>query len=108
GHADSVAANGTRGHWWDALSQWSGPEPGAPRSLAQLAQCASDSTLLVALSPSYLEACSADLIAAAEFLSSSRRLSVICTGARHGGMLDQHLLPGDARLQHALGGTRQA
>ena len=35
------------------------------------------------------------------------QLSVICTGASR-TTLSEHLLPGDARLQHVLGGTRQA
>lgn len=107
GHADSVASNGTRGLWWGALSAWSGPEPGAPRSLTQLAKRDPSASIVVAVSPPYLEACADDLAGAAAGLDEHAQLSVICTGASSKAPGD-HLLPGDARLQHVLGGTRQA
>jgi hypothetical protein len=105
GHADSVALDGARADWWRDLSEWTGPEPGAPRSLTQLARRTSGSAMVVAVSPPYLEACSDDLVEAAEV--ASRDFSLICTGASNRALRD-YTLPGDARLQHSLGGTRQA
>lgn len=106
-HADSVATNSTRPVWWTALSNWTGPDPSAPRSLTQLAQRDPLATILVAVSPPYLQACREDLGEAATALAAPAQLSVICTGASSKS-LGHHMLPGDARLQHALGGTRQA
>ncbi len=108
GHPDSVGLNGTRGDWWSALAAWSGPEPGSPRSLAQLARQDPGGTILVALSPPYLDACSVDLTEAAASLDIHERLSVICVGGTDGTKLKDLMLPGDARLQHELGGSRQA
>lgn len=108
GHPDSVVPNGARADWWRALSEWSGPEPGSPRSLAQLARQDPGGTILVALSPPYLDACSVDLAEAAASLDIHERLSVICVGAVNGTKLKDLMLPGDARLQHELGGSRQA
>lgn len=107
GHVDSVASNGSRGSWWRALSEWLGPEPGAPRSLTELAQQNPSANLVVAVSPPYLDACSDDLASAAVELARREQLSIICMGASR-KTLREHMLPGDARLQHALGGTRQA
>jgi hypothetical protein len=66
-----------------------------------------DAIIVAALSPPYLDACSEDFTAAAAALRRPDQLSVICTGASR-TTLRNHLLPGDARLQHLLGGTRQA
>jgi hypothetical protein len=63
--------------------------------------------MVLAVSPPYLDACSDDLAAAARGLRRPTQLSVICAGASRRTLPD-HLLPGDARLQHVLGGTRQA
>lgn len=107
GHADSVASNGDRGLWWGALAEWTGPEPGAPRSLSQLAQMDPSASIVIAVSPPYLDACTDDLAGAAANLAARTQLSVICTGASSKA-LGEHQLPGDARLQHLMGGTRQA
>lgn len=107
GNPDSVASSGTRNLWWSALAEWKGPEPGAPRSLTQLAEQDTRASVVVALSAPYLEACSDDLAGAAAALSTPSLLSVICLGASS-RVLGNHILPGDARLQHAVGGTRQA
>jgi len=107
GQTDTVTANGSRRQWWRMLARWSGPDEGAPRSLGELAQQDPEATVLVALSPPYLDACSEDITAAAATLRRTSQLSLICTGAAR-TTLPNHMLPGDARLQHLLGGTRQA
>ncbi len=107
GHADAVTAHGSRRQWWRLLGRWSGPDEGAPRSLEELATQNPNAMFVVALSPPYLDACASDIIAAGAALRRATNLSVICTGASRTALPD-HMLPGDARLQHLLGGTRQA
>jgi hypothetical protein len=109
GHADSVGADaGTLAGWWGTLAGWPGPQPGTPRRLAELAAADPSSTLLLALSPAYLRACADDVLAAAAALASPDQLSVICLGRVGDDRLRDYVLPADARLQHVLGGTRQA
>jgi hypothetical protein len=73
-----------------------------------LAKRDSSAIIVLAVSPPYLDACSNDITAAAGILGRPEQLSVICTGAASGTTLAEHLLPGDARLQHMLGGSRLA
>jgi hypothetical protein len=107
GHADTVGANGSRRQWWQLLTRWAGLEPGAPRSLDELAKQNPTASIVIAVSPPYLDACSDDVTVAAGVLRRPEQLSVICTGASRTTLPD-HMLPGDARLQYVLGGTRQA
>lgn len=108
-HADTVAATpAQRGAWWAALSSWSGPQPGAPRSYTALVERDPEATFLLALSKPYLTACHDDLLAAAKRLTYPDRLAVVSVGARSTGLLAEHMLPADARLQALLGGTRQS
>ena len=104
GHPDSVP--GAPSRWWQQLATWHGPLPGIPRTLGGLARKHPRSVLLLALSAPYLKACQADAAEAAAVLRG--RLGIISAGTRAGGQLAPHFLPTDARLQHALGGTRQA
>jgi hypothetical protein len=107
GHADTVGSNGSRRHWWKSLARWAGPEPGVPRSLEQLAEQDPNATILMAVSPPYLDACSDDVTSAVRALRTPAQLLMVCIGASRTTM-PEHMLPGDARLQHVLGGTRQA
>ncbi len=108
-HLDSVGTDaGNLAGWWGTLASWPGPQPGAPRRLAELAEADPSSTLLVALSPAYLRACADDVLDAARALTSPDQLSVICLGWTAGGPLAEYVIPADARLQHTLGGTRQS
>lgn len=109
GQPDTVGASREeRQRWWVGLGAWDGPSPGRPRTFLDLAAREPDASILVAASPSYLSACSQDLLAAADKLSSPEKLSLISVGARHLGDLMRHVVPADARLQRVLGGTRQA
>jgi hypothetical protein len=109
GHADSVGADpGTLSGWWGTLAGWRGPQPGTPRRLAEVAAADPTSTMLLALSPAYLRACADDVLAAADALASPDQLSVLCLGWNSDDGLAEYVVPADARLQHALGGTRQA
>jgi hypothetical protein len=99
GPADAAA-------WWAEVAKWSGPAA-APRSLAQLAAREATTRLLLVLSAPYLAACRADVLAAAEALGDRGQLSIISAGTKTDAHLAEWMLPVDARLEHALGGTRQ-
>lgn len=92
--------------WWTALSQWERPSPGSPRSIAQITRRDPDVPVLVAVSEPYLRAIRKDLTAARANLVDPQQLSILCTGIRQLSDLQEHLLPGDARLQNVAGGTR--
>lgn len=112
GQPDSVVRSAARGErrfatqeWWTALTRWAGPEPAAARSLVSLAQDAPDVSLVFVGSAAYLRAVAHDLAAAASALDHAEQLLVV-SGGSDGPLVEQHRLPVDARLLHALGGTR--
>ena len=109
GQPDSVSG-GAEGavRWWQALSAWEGPAPGAPRSIAELVATGTVRRLLVVLSEPYLRACRADVMATVTGPTQNCRMSIISAGTKSDPDLAHLLLPVDARLQLALGGTRQA
>lgn len=109
GQQDCVP-NGTSGarDWWQALTGWAGPAPGQPRSIRELAASDPSASFLLALSAAYVDACRDDITAAATQLPDPDRLMVISAGARNTGPLADLIVPADARLQAATGGTRQA
>ena len=92
--------------WWAALGEWAGPAE-APRSIAQLVATDPAARVLLVLSANYLAACRDDILDAVEAMDSVN-LSIVSAGAKGPGDLVEFVLPGDARLQSALGGTRQS
>lgn len=113
GQPDSVSANGQAGAsreasrvWWRLLSEWAGPLPGAPRTIAELAEAHPRSPLLVVASAVYLGAIVDDLRESLGRLSDPDQLSVISAGTTSLEGLSEHLLPCDARLQRLVGGAR--
>lgn len=112
GHPDSVAldqgsdANSTHATWWKSLSEWEGPNPGSPRTVADLAGHFPDDLLLVVMSETYLSAAAADLRAAVQHPAHRPdRFAILCSGVREFGSLSPYLLPSDARLQSKVGGA---
>jgi hypothetical protein len=113
GQADSVPANG-RGAaardasraWWRLLSEWEGPSPRGPRTIAELAEAYPRSPLLVVASEVYLVAVADDLRAGRAKLADPDLLSIISAGSADVEGLEKHLLPCDARLQRLVGGAR--
>jgi hypothetical protein len=101
GGAEGAAA------WWNALCTWKGPADG-PRSIASLLAEDPEARILLCLSASYLRACADDIAEAVQEAPTSGRLSIISAGTKAHPDLDEWILPADARLQAALGGTRQA
>ena len=107
GHQDSVpGGRAGAADWWAALAAWPGPAK-APRTLRDLAARQRGARFLVVLSPPYLSAARADIAAAAS-AAPDGAVSIISAGSRSLGELQDLLLPADARLQAALGGTRQS
>lgn len=115
GQADSVMlSTAPRGFttvalqsWWAQVASWPGPDPGSPRSLAELARARPGEPLVVVGSASYLRALTADAIEAAEALDDPRRLFVVSGGSDEPALASQRL-PVDSRLLHELGGTRMS
>jgi len=104
---DSIPdGNAGAARWWAALQSWDGPAA-APRSLAALVEDDPSSWVIVALSAPYVQACRLDLISAAG-LARPGQFSIVSAGTKRDADLTPYLLPVDARLQHVVGGTRQA
>lgn len=115
GHADSVVTGhdggdprGLAQQWWAALSLWRRGGGEMPRSLRELAVDGPNAVMLVAASPDYLLAASADLEAAAAALGSSDRIAVFSAATGSLGALERFRVPSSARLQPLLGGARQS
>ena len=114
-HPDSVCSSGlgqspvvARNSWWEALSEWDGPQADTPRTLTELAQEDSKTPLLVVASNVYLSAIQPDLLRARDLLRTPDLLSVVSAGCDTLGQLTDHLVPADARLKHLVGGGMQS
>lgn len=115
GHPDSVLVSSTDGavqsdfarRWWARLSQMPGPLRRAPRTIAGIVRSDPRASILVVGSPDYMAAMEDDLISAIAEASNPDRIIVISTQGRFArGVLGQHLIPSDARLQARVGGAR--
>lgn len=104
GHADSVPDGACA--WWDALGDWPGPVAG-PRSISGLVSDPG-ARVLLALSAAYLKACRADIVRAVGRTHHDGQVSIVSVGTKSDPQLAPYLLPCDARLQTAFGGSRQA
>ena len=105
-HTDSVAQTSDDARaWWHMQSAWTGPVPGLPRSLAELAGRDPDSVIIAALSATYLASCGNDVIAAAGKLVAHENLSLVSAGTSSRGAFADVLCPVDGDLQRPLGGT---
>ncbi len=90
--------------WWSDLARWPGPAM-APRSIRDLAKAEPDAPLVFVGSASYLKAVATDLQLAADELGTAGSLLVVSGGA-DSRVVQDHRLPVDSRLLHALGGSR--
>lgn len=108
GQQDSVAANRTEARaWWHELSRWAGPQDGAPRSFAELAERDPGATIIAVLSASYLRACASDIQRAASRLADPESLSVFGPAESAVGS-EEHVVPVTAALRPVVGGSLQA
>lgn len=94
--------------WWSGLSEWSGPDAGAPRSMQGLAALDPGAAIWVIASETYLDAMRADLVAAAGTLRAAEQLALISAGTPRLGGLEQNQLKFDWRLQGPGGPLRGA
>ena len=108
GHPDSVTGGRTgTAAWWRNIASWEGPEPGTPRTIAQLVESDPEAIYVLVLSATYLQACITDIEAAVAAVADTDRLMIVSSGTRTTSPLPKLLLPADARLQAHFGGTRQ-
>lgn len=111
GHPDSVSRNvsGAAGRqaWWAELARFKGPDPKAPRSIADLVRQDPSASVLVVASAHYVNAVEPDLVKAAARLVEPERLMIITTpGSMARGPLGPHVIAARARWQAILGGAR--
>lgn len=91
--------------WWHALSTFSGPVQGEPRSLAAIAELEPSSTIVIVASPTYVHAMETDLLAARKRLHHPEQLVIVSNRARlEGGRLSEHLVPVEGGAQAIVGG----
>ncbi|HEX8453168.1 MAG TPA: hypothetical protein VF647_13780 [Longimicrobium sp.] len=96
-HAQGVEA------WWRGVSEWEGPQPGAPRTVEALARTDPGAAVWVVASSTYLNAMRADLAAAAGALDEEDRLVLVSAGCRGLPGLERNFLHFDWRLQGSGG-----
>lgn len=109
GHPDSVpGGNSGAQDWWTTIASWTGPTSGTPRSLTALIAEHPHDRILVILSHAYLTACRADLAQALTTASNNALISILAAGVVPDHEFMAWQLPGDARLQGHVGGTRGA
>ncbi|MFC8296580.1 hypothetical protein [Micromonospora orduensis] len=102
---DSVGRSSTENRdWWRGLSEWVGPEPGAPRSFYDLARTNPDDTIIAVLSDTYLRPCSDDLRRAAGQLRDPQRLTIVGP-AQADPDLNELVVGVTARMRPAVGGS---
>lgn len=111
-HPDSIAKKTTsddRGsvyqHWWKVMSQADNLRTGEPRTITEIAADSPNAPLLVIASENYLLAIIDDLQTALSQLNNSDLLSIFSAGCKSLNGLADHLVPYDARMQHAVGGA---
>jgi len=91
--------------WWAGLCSWSGPDPNSPRSVAEIVKRAPNTPMVVIASPAFIKFLELDLLTARSEMATTELLILISGGSKKNGVLAEHLLPSNARLQGALGGA---
>jgi hypothetical protein len=94
--------------WWGMLSAWAGPEPGQPRSVAELVRCHPGDSVLVVVSEVALHALADDLRNACGTDGAASGVAVLTTAVTGLEHLSDHLVPCAAPLRRVVGGTLQA
>lgn len=113
-HADSIS-HGMAGlhlpavlqRWWETLAAWRGPVPGAPRTIAGIAERDPGAAIWIIASAPYLRAMASD-VASAAALADSTRLTIFSAGARSVRQVEPFLLPFDLRMRAKVGGAAMA
>jgi hypothetical protein len=105
---DSVGGRDDAQLWWSRLAKWTGPQPGQPRTLRDLAAKSKASPLLIVASASYVHAMEDDIIAATHALENPDQLAVISAGTSSVGLLGSYRLSVDGRFKQVVGGQMHA
>lgn len=104
---DGVAQSDFARSWWAILSGRPGPSLGVPRTIVDIVRHDPRAYIVTVGSPDYVGAMEDDLLSAIGEASNPDRIIVISTHGRFArGVLGQHLIPSDARLQRRVGGAR--
>jgi hypothetical protein len=91
-------------HWWEGLAEWR-PTEMESRSIAAVATEDPDAAFLVVASPPYLHACAGDIRRAFDRVHDQSTFIVLSVGGSTEGISVPNVLPAEARLQGAVGGT---
>jgi len=91
--------------WWASMSRTDTVHSSGPRTIEEIAANCPNAPLLVIASENYLLALEKDLQAALSQLNDSDLLSIFSAGCKSLNGLADHLVPYDARMQHAVGGA---
>lgn len=111
GHEDSISracgknAPAENAEWWHDLTSWRPKGVRGPRSIRGVFKSAPDSVHLFALSPSYLNAISDNLIAGREELSDPEKLIIVSNGKKRHGSLNSSVVTAPVVLQSVVGGA---
>ena len=102
--SDRAAPSHVRRQWWDGLTRAKALRRQGPRSLSELGDDGSDTSVMVCVGRNYLDAASRDLIALAERLGDPERVMVFASGAPLAG-LEECWVAVSANLRLQLGGS---
>jgi hypothetical protein len=111
GKKDSVACGAGKDapkenvEWWNCSCEWKLNGTKQPRSICENVRNSPKGTHVFALSPSYLDAISDDLIRARKGLSDANRLIVFSNAKRRHGDLNGNVIPAPAEVQTLVGGA---
>jgi hypothetical protein len=102
GKADRTALR----QWWSLLCGWRETKGESVASLTGIARANPNEPIIAAISADYLKAVTDDLSQARAALSDPCLLLVISAGSKPKGILQENILPADARLEGLFGKSR--
>lgn len=93
--------------WWNALSQYDGPEKGEPRSIKALVNQYPHDPILIIASPSYLRAIAKDVTEAISHHEEPDRFVILSSQCQSwmNKIIQNQLIKVEARLQSQFGGA---
>jgi hypothetical protein len=92
--------------WWNLLCGWRESKGESVASITGIARNYPNEPIIAAISADYLKAVTDDLSQARAALSDPRLLLVISAGSKPKGILQENILPADARLEGLFGKSR--
>jgi hypothetical protein len=92
--------------WWSLLCGWREAKGDPIASITGIARTYPNEPIIAAISADYLKAVTDDLLQARATLSDPRLLVVISAGSKPKGILQENIMPADARLEGLFGKSR--